>query len=165
MEEAKELFGPALTECIDPDSFEEVLTDQLTAQKLGSHLYVCGPAVYMKIVLDQARAQGWPEGRLHSEAFGAALQDAGEPFKVNLVRSGMSVDVPAGVSLLDALEGAGKIISNMCRKGICGECVIPVLRGTPLHRDLYLSDEEKAANTTMMCCVSRSLDGELELEL
>jgi ferredoxin len=84
---------------------------------------------------------------------------------VNLARSGIRLEVPAGVSLLETLENAGKSIPNMCRKGICGECSLSVLQGAPLHRDLYLTDQEKAANTTMMCCVSRSLDQELELDL
>ncbi len=163
--EAAELLGPALTECTDRGSFQKVLTDQLTTQPLGTHLYVCGPAAFMDAVLEQAREQGWREGLLHSEAFGAAELDAGEPFAVNLVRSGIRLDVPAGVSLLEALESAGKSIPNMCRKGICGECAVPVLRGRPQHRDLYLSDQEKAENTTLMCCVSRSEDPELELDL
>lgn len=166
--EARELLGPGLTaliECTDRDSFQKVLTEQLTTQSLGTHLYVCGPAAFMDAVLDQARELGWSQSRLHSEAFGAAELDEGEPFTVNLVRSGVRLDVPAGVSLLETLENAGKTIPNMCRKGICGECSLSVLRGTPQHRDLYLTDQEKAANTTMMCCVSRSEDPELELDL
>ncbi|WP_026556510.1 PDR/VanB family oxidoreductase [Arthrobacter sp. 35W] len=166
--EATELLGlglSALIECTDRDSFQTILADQLAAQPLGTHLYVCGPNAFMDSVLDQARELGWPSSRLHSEAFGAALLDEGEPFTVNLVRSGIKLEVPAGVSLLDTLENAGKVIPNMCRKGICGECSLSVLRGTPRHRDLYLSDEEKAENTTMMCCVSRSEDPELELDL
>lgn len=166
--EARELLGPGLTaliECTDRDTFQKVLSEQLTTQTLGTHLYVCGPTAFMDAVLDQARELGWSSARLHSEAFGAAELDDGEPFTVNLVRSGLQLEVPAGVSLLDTLENAGKSIPNMCRKGICGECVLPVLRGTPQHRDLYLTDEEKAENTTMMCCVSRSEDPELELDL
>ncbi|MFF2319372.1 PDR/VanB family oxidoreductase [Arthrobacter sp. NPDC058097] len=165
VQEARDLLGDGLTECSDRSSFQKVLTEQLMTQSLGTHLYVCGPAAFMDAVLDQARELGWPPARLHSEAFGAAELDDGEPFTVNLVRSGLKLDVPAGVSLLETLEKAGKTIPNMCRKGICGECVLPVLRGTPLHRDLYLTDQEKAENTTMMCCVSRSEDPELELDL
>lgn len=165
VDEARELLGPALTECGNRDSFQKVLTEQLTTQRLGTHLYVCGPTAFMDGVLDQARDLGWPGVLLHSEAFGAAELDEGEPFTVNLVRSGLKLDVPAGVSLLETLEKAGKTIPNMCRKGICGECVLPVLRGTPQHRDLYLTEQEKAENTTMMCCVSRSEDPELELDL
>jgi ferredoxin-NADP reductase len=165
VEEARELLGPALTECNNRESFQSVLTEQLKAQSLGTHLYVCGPNAFMDSVLEQARELGWPEARLHSEAFGAAELDDGEPFTVNLVRSGVKLEVPAGVSLLETLEKAGKTIPNMCRKGICGECILPVLRGTPQHRDLYLTDQEKSENTTMMCCVSRSEDPELELDL
>ena len=165
VEEARDLLGAALTECSDRNSFQKVLAEQLMTQSLGTHLYVCGPAAFMDAVLDQARELGWPPARLHSEAFGAAELDDGEPFTVNLVRSGLKLDVPSGVSLLETLEKAGKTIPNMCRKGICGECVLPVLRGTPQHRDLYLTDQDKAVNTTMMCCVSRSEDPELELDL
>lgn len=163
--EARELLGPALTECHDRYSFQKILTDRLTTQKLGTHLYVCGPNAFMDSVLEQAADHGWPQGLLHSEAFSAGELDAGEPFAVNLARSGVRLKVPAGVSLLESLEKAGKRIPNMCRRGICGECTLPVLRGTPQHRDLYLSDEEKAENATIMCCVSRSLDEELELDL
>ena len=163
--EVKELLGDDLTECNNRDSFQKVLDEKLKTQPLGTHLYVCGPTAFIDSVLDQAREHGWPPVRLHSEAFGAAELDAGEPFTVNLARSGVKLDVPAGVSLLETLEKAGKAIPNMCRKGICGECSLSVLRGTPQHRDLYLSDQEKAENTTMMCCVSRSLDAELELDL
>jgi len=163
--EVRELLGPALTECHDRGGFQKVLTETLTTQKLGTHLYVCGPAAFMDSVLGQARDLGWPEALLHSEHFGAGELDAGDPFTVHLARSGIRLDVPAGVSLLETLEKAGKNISNMCRKGICGECTVPVLRGTPQHRDLFLSDQEKAENTIMMCCVSRSLDEELELDL
>lgn len=165
VDEARELLGPALTECSNRASFQRVLTEQLTTQGLGTHLYVCGPTDFMDAVLDQARQLGWSPARLHSEAFGAAELDDGEPFTVNLVRSGVTLDVPSGVSLLETLEKAGKTIPNMCRKGICGECVLPVLRGTPQHRDLYLTEQEKSENTSMMCCVSRSEDPELELDL
>lgn len=163
--EARELLGQGLTECHNRGSFQEVLTEKLTTQKLGTHIYVCGPAAFMDSVLEQARDLGWPKGLLHSEAFGAADLDEGQPFSVNLARSGIRLEVPAGVSLLETLEKAGKSIPNMCRKGICGECSLSVVRGAPQHRDLYLSDQEKAENTTMMCCVSRSLDEELELDL
>ena len=163
--DARELLGPALTECTDRGGFQKELTERLTTQSLGTHLYVCGPAAFMDTVLGQARELGWPKGRLHSEPFGAVELDQGRPFNVKLARTGITVEVPAGVSLLETLEKAGQSIPNMCRKGVCGECSVPVRRGAPQHRDLYLSDQEKASKTTMMCCVSRSLDQELELDL
>lgn len=165
VEDAREMLGSGLTECTDRSSFQKILTKMLTTQKLGTHLYICGPIAFMDSVLEQARDLGWPDSLLHSEAFSAAMLDDGQPFAVDLVRSGIKLNVPASVSLLETLESAGLSIPNMCRKGICGECAVPVLRGIPQHRDIYLTDQEKADNTTIMCCVSRSLGHVLELDL
>lgn len=165
LEDVRALPGTGLTECTDRRDFTEVLQHALLDQALGTHLYVCGPAGFMASVLGQAEECGWPASRLHSEPFGAPVHDAGRPFTVELARSGRSLPVPAGQSLLEALEAAGTPIPNMCRKGVCGECAVPVLKGRIEHRDLYLTDEEKAANDTAMCCVSRAQDHELELDL
>lgn len=163
--EARELLGPALTEVTDRQVFHQELREKLSNQRIGTHLYVCGPAAFMDTVLGSAAENGWPKNRLHSEPFGAAELEPGKPFTAHLARSGITLEVPKGVSLLEALERTGKSVPNMCRKGVCGECSLSVLRGSPQHRDLYLTDAEKAANTTIMCCVSRSFDQELELDL
>lgn len=165
VQDARRLLGNRLTECLDRKTATAVLSAQLADQPMGTHLYVCGPAGFMEAVLASARALGWPEGRLHSEPFGVAKLDPGQPFQAELVRSGRSLSVPAGVSLLEALENSGIEVPNMCRRGVCGECVLPVLRGTPQHRDLFLTESEKAENKTMMCCVSRSTETTLELDL
>lgn len=145
--------------------FAPALVDLLSGSALGTHLYVCGPGSFMDDVLEAARRHGWPETRLHAEAFGATSLDPGAPFDVLLSQSGERLHVPPGVSLLEALEASGRTIPNMCRQGVCGECVLTATRGRPLHRDHYLSDEERASGRFIMCCVSRSLDEELELSL
>lgn len=165
LEDAREICGRGLTECTDRQDFGRALHDALVSQPLGTHLYVCGPAEFMDEVIEQAELAGWPAERLHSEPFGAAEQDPGQPFRVRLARSARVLNVPSGQSLLEALEAAGTAVPNMCRKGVCGECAIRVLRGRVDHRDLYLTDEEKAANDAAMCCVSRAQDQELELDL
>jgi ferredoxin-NADP reductase len=165
LEDMRRLCGNSLLEFTDRRIFRQTLDEDLASQPLGTHLYVCGPQAFMESVLKTAELAGWPAARLHSEPFGAAALDPGLPFRVRLTRSGESLEVPAGTSLLESLEAAGRKVPNMCRQGVCGECVLPVLRGVPEHRDLYLSDEEKSANDALMCCVSRSLDHELELDL
>ncbi len=63
--------------------------------------------------------------------------------------------------MLEALEEAGvEVPPNLCRQGVCGECRIPPLAtGSPIHRDLYLSAEEKDAGDAVMPCVSRAAEG------
>lgn len=165
LDEVRALCGDDLVESTNRDDFRMTLHDRLRSQPVGTHLYICGPQGFTDTVVQAAETAGWPPSRLHSELFGATDLGPGEPFTVSLARSNVSLSVPSGVTLLEALEQSGRSIPNMCRGGICGECAVSVLRGTPQHRDLYLSDDEKATNDTMMCCVSRSHDDELELDL
>ena len=133
----------------------------LTDQPLGTHLYVCGPAPFMDEVLDRASRAGWPRTRVHTERFGAAPA-TGEAFSVQLRATGTTVRVREGETLLDALEAAGSDVPSRCRKGVCGECVTPVLSGDVVHQDLCLADEERA--TSIAPCVSRAR-GTLALDL
>lgn len=86
-------------------------------------------------------------------------------FTVVLARTGRTVEVGEGDSILDVLLLEGVDVPNSCQQGICGTCETRVLAGTPDHRDLLLSDDEHAANKTMMICCSRSLTDTLTLDL
>lgn len=158
-------LGPRLHRTTARGAFADGLRRALADQPLGTHLYVCGPGGLTDRVLADAADAGWVAPRLHLERFVPAERDTGREFVVRLARSRRDVVVPSGTSLLDALERAGIAVPNLCRQGICGECRTPVLAGTPLHRDEYLDDAERAAGDTVMCCVSRSETDTLELDL
>lgn len=134
----------------------------LTAQPLGTHLYVCGPTGLMDRVVAAAGAAGWPRERVHLERFAPAEPDPGTPFTARL-RGGREVAVPAGTTLLDALAAAGVAVPSQCRQGVCGECRLPVRAGVPRHRDEYLADDERAC--AIMPCVSRAESPVLEIDL
>ncbi|GAA2900428.1 PDR/VanB family oxidoreductase [Pseudonocardia halophobica] len=162
-DELAALLGDRLAETTDEDEFGRLLDKALTGQPIGTHLYVCGPGPLLDRVLADAAAAGWPPERLHLERFVPAALDPGREFVARLARSGRDVRVPSGRSLLDALHEAGVAVPNMCRQGVCGECKVPVLAGTPLHRDEFLADDERGA--AVMCCVSRSKTETLEIDL
>jgi ferredoxin-NADP reductase len=149
----------------DRAAFMAEAAPELADQPFGTHLYICGPASFMADITAMATTLGWPPSRIHVERFGVDALDAGRPFDVTLTRAGQSFVVPSGVSLLDALEAHGHPVPNLCRQGVCGECRIPVSGGRILHRDLYLSDADKAAGDSMMSCVSRADGARLELSL
>jgi ferredoxin-NADP reductase len=165
LEELRALCGDRL-EADDqgPEAFMKRVRTTLRRQPLGTHLYVCGPGPLMDAVTETARAAGWPGERVHTERFSAADHDPGRPFTARLARTGLTVTVPAGTSLLDALQRSGVPVPSMCRQGVCGECRVGLLDGRPDHRDLYLSPAEREAGDSLMCCVSRGHD-ELELDL
>lgn len=165
LQELQDLCGDRLLECPGRDAFTQRLAAALAHQRMGTHLYVCGGNALIQSVITTARELGWPEERLHYEIFDAEALDPGEPFVVELRRTGREVPVPSGVSMLEALEDEGLPVPNMCRQGVCGECRLTVTSGAPLHRDSYLSAEDKKTNDTTMPCVSRAIGDRLGVDL
>jgi vanillate O-demethylase ferredoxin subunit len=133
----------------------------------ATHLYVCGPTGYMEHVLTTARALGWPEERLHREYFAGATIDhsADDAFDVVLGRSGRVIRVEAEQSVAQALANAGVTVEVSCEQGVCGTCMTKVLEGRPDHRDMYLTDAERARNDCFLPCCSRSLAPRLTVDL
>ncbi|MNJ31734.1 Phenoxybenzoate dioxygenase subunit beta [compost metagenome] len=133
----------------------------------GEHLYGCGPAP----LLDALQAAAGPRAeRLHVERFSAPATSAegnrgDEGFTLHLRRSGRSLWVPPQQSILEALEAHGVELPFSCRSGICGSCQTTLCGGQADHRDLILSDADKAEGRSLMICVSRALSESLELDL
>ncbi|HTG25241.1 MAG TPA: PDR/VanB family oxidoreductase [Reyranella sp.] len=129
-----------------------------------THLYCCGPTPMLDAFT--AAASSWPSARVHLEHFSAAQPPAVESgFVVELARSKLRVSIPPGQTILEVLRARGVAVQASCEQGICGSCETRVLAGEPDHRDLLLSDEEKAANEVMMICCSGSRSPVLVLDL
>jgi ferredoxin-NADP reductase len=132
----------------------------------GTKVYCCGPGQLIDAV--KSFCASWPPAALHRERFAPkyleACADSGA-FEVELARSGRVVCVSPDQSLLGALEDAGYCITNSCRAGICGTCLLTVLDGTPEHRDDLLDDAQREAGKMILPCVSRSKTLRLVLEL
>ncbi|MFC5458203.1 PDR/VanB family oxidoreductase [Massilia niabensis] len=148
---AQKLDLPAVLGAPDPDT----------------HLYVCGPQGFIEFVLGAAKAQGWPAAQLHVEYFSAAAVDTtgDQPFDVKLASTGRVVTVPAGKTVIKVLAEAGIEIPYSCEEGVCGTCLTRVLEGVPDHRDMYLTEEEQAANDQFTPCCSRAKTKRLVLDL
>jgi vanillate O-demethylase ferredoxin subunit len=86
-------------------------------------------------------------------------------FTVHLARSDRTLNVPAGVSLLQTLREHRIDVPTSCEQGVCGTCRTRVLDGTPLHRDAFLTPQERAEGNCMMVCVSRACGVALTLDL
>jgi vanillate O-demethylase ferredoxin subunit len=139
----------------------------LGAPNPDTHIYVCGPGGFIDHLLASASALGWPSAQVHREYFSAAPVDAGgdTPFDVRLASSGQVFTVPAGRTVVEVLAANGIDIPVSCEQGICGTCLTRVLGGVPDHRDVYLTDEERAANDQFTPCCSRSRSAMLSLDL
>lgn len=129
----------------------------------GTHVYCCGPRPLMDAVRDMTGH--WSSKAVHFEAFtDAAVKKADDKaFTVRLARSGQTVEVPADVTLLEALRAAGCDLPSSCESGTCGTCKTGLLEGEADHRDLALTEAERTR--FIMPCVSRARSAELVLDL
>ena len=127
--------------------------------------YWCGPQGLRQAV--ETAAAHWPAGHVHFEWFAAnaAAWPPNQPLEVSLARTGRTLHVPADRTVLQVLRENGVDVPCACEEGVCGTCETAVLAGEPQHRDMLLSAEERAANRTMMVCVSRANSSHLLLDL
>jgi ferredoxin-NADP reductase len=134
-------------------------------QRRDTHIYCCGPKPLMEAVTHATSS--WPQAQVHFEWFTAPANDSGPntAFKIELARSGVVLTVPSDQSILQVLRDNGCDVNSACEEGICGTCETAVVSGEPEHRDTVLSADERAANNTMMVCVSRAKGSRLVLNL
>jgi vanillate monooxygenase ferredoxin subunit len=133
----------------------------------SKHLYVCGPAGFIEAALGAARQAGWAEDNLHREYFAGVLNTDGKPaiFRLKLAKSGVVVDVRSDQTAVQALASQGIEVPTSCEQGVCGTCLTRVLDGIPDHRDLFLTNQERARNDYFLPCCSRAKSEELTVDL
>lgn len=164
--ELRVLCGDALSVHCDDDASRLDIDAALAAAPADGHVYVCGPKGMIEAVRARAVSLGWPPERIHFELFTA---DEGSPddsaFEVEIASTGEVVRVGPGESIIDALEAAGHDVLYDCLRGDCGVCQCGVLAGEPEHRDVILTEAERAAGKVMQICVSRARSPRLVLDL
>lgn len=136
--------------------------------KAGAHLYVCGPAGFIELVLGTARAHGFTDEALHREFFTVDPQEQpedGSTFKIQIASTGEILTVASDRSALDVMREHGVPVPASCELGICGTCITKILDGVPDHRDFILSEKEKDAGDQFTPCCSRSKSPVLVLDL
>jgi vanillate O-demethylase ferredoxin subunit len=131
------------------------------------HLYVCGPTGFIDYVVDNARDHGWPAANIHREYFSNQDLDTTHDgsFDIQIASSGIVLPVAAEESVSSVLVRNGIAIPISCEQGVCGTCLTGILAGEPEHRDLCLSDEERARNDQFTPCCSRAKGKLLVLDL
>jgi ferredoxin-NADP reductase len=138
------------------------VTQILHSIEVGEHVYCCGPSSLVTEVLE--RTSGRDPTTVHIERFGAGPRIAAQRgLTVELQRSARRVEVPPGETILESLRNAGVAIDSSCEAGVCTSCKVRYLGGTPIHRDLVLSAEQR--REFMLPCVSGCSSPHLVLDL
>ncbi len=129
---------------------------------LAAHtVYACGPTGFVESARQIA---GNLAARFHAEAFTppALVDDVAGTVRVELRASGRTLELPAGQSLLAALEAQGVHPAHGCRMGICNTCACGKLSGTT--QDLNTGDRDAEPNSALRICVNRACS-DLTLDL
>lgn len=138
----------------------------LAGRAQDTHFYCCGPGPMLDAYERACEALG--QTHVHLERFAATPappQELAAAYCVELKKSGKILQVSPGVSVLDAMLQAGLTPDFSCREGVCGACETKVISGEVEHRDAILTTQEKAANKSMMICVSSCRSGKLVLDI
>ena len=164
LEEMKSTLGDRLTLHHDGGDPEAVFDfwDHFEEPK-DMKVYCCGPQPLIDEI--EAISGHWPEGRVIFEDFKPVevVRADDKPFEVKLEKSGITIEVPADRSILEALRESGVPTVSSCESGTCGTCKTRLVSGKVDHRDMVLMDEEK--DSYVMICVSRAEEGDLVLDL
>lgn len=143
------------------------LPRELTQRGSHKHLYVCGPDGFMNFVIQTAQQQEWPDHNIHKEHFSAPTIDTPDDgsFSIQILKTGQLIHVAEDQTAAKALEAAGVIVPVSCEQGICGTCLVNVVKGEIDHRDMYLTEEEQAAHNQFTPCCSRAKSKLLVIDL
>lgn len=133
----------------------------------GTQVYFCGPQSLSDAIKRAWATRKLPVADLRYETFANSGRLPVTPFSVTVEETGRTVDVPAGTTLLEALVGSGHEIMYECLRGECGLCKLAVTAADAEidHRDVFLSEHEKAAGDSICACVSRLAGGHARIRV
>jgi ferredoxin-NADP reductase len=132
----------------------------------GTQIYVCGPRPMIEAAREIADAAGIPHDHIHFELFQSSTRSTDESaFEVEVASTGEVHTIPPGRTIIEVLEEAGMDLMYDCQRGDCGICQTDVLEGEPDHRDVVLTEAERASGKVMQICVSRAKTPRLKLDL
>jgi ferredoxin-NADP reductase len=133
--------------------------------------FICGPPPFMEASRSILMDLGVKPERIKQESFGGAAPrnvqpDAGaveSVAPVEFARSGKTVSVRAGQTLLEAAEEHDVTIPSSCRQGQCGTCKTRLLEGIVRMDAEEGLDRDSRAQGFVLTCVGRP-DGAVKLD-
>ncbi|PPE73313.1 hypothetical protein C3942_13660 [Solimonas fluminis] len=133
---------------------DAALLDEVAPELAAVQVFACGPRGFVEQAraLAQGRAQ-----RFHGEAFTPPeAAGGGAPVRVQLRRSGQTLEVPAGTPLLPALEAQGLRPDSGCRMGLCNTCACRLVEGVGQNLDSGETIAEPGSELRICISAARS---------
>jgi ferredoxin-NADP reductase len=155
-----------------PGHFPGVISESLITTMVPDVTHavcmICGPQPMMNAMTATLASLGVPKGQIRFEIFQAAVAASALPHgtaeaplpvgetdhalhDVTFTRSGRTVQIQGGETLLEAAERCGTEIPTLCRAGVCGTCRTRVLDGDAHCSSAILDDDDRAAGYVLPC--------------
>ncbi|AZR24310.1 ferredoxin reductase [Xanthomonas vasicola] len=115
------------------------------------HVMVCGPGGFVQAARERLQGR---VAAFQAEAFSVPPLDESEAgqVQVQLSRSGRTLTLPRGQSLLEGLEAQGLRPKHGCRMGICNTCACARQSGTTRH--LLTGERSNEPTAQVRLCIS-----------
>jgi ferredoxin-NADP reductase len=157
---------------IYPGRIDSALIRATLPDVAHSICFICGPSPMIDEMKALLASMNVPAGQIRHEVFQAAIaasaarEEASAPpieatrpasgrHSVTCARSGQTIAIGAGQTLLEAAESAGIALESLCRAGICGTCRTRVTAGDVECASDALSEDERA-DGFVLACVARA---------
>ncbi len=167
VDELQALHGDRLHLHIGDEGSRLDLAELLRVPQTGTQIYACGPTRLLDALA--AHSTHWPQDSLRVEHFTATVgpldPSREHGFEAELKDSGLTIQVRADQTLLQALRAANIDVQSDCEEGLCGSCEVAVIDGEVDHRDRVLTRAEREQNRKMMSCCSRACGQRIVLQL
>jgi ferredoxin-NADP reductase len=139
----------------------------------NSLFYLCGPFVYMRMVLLALEEAGVPATAIRKENFNTDVithilqpPDTG-PHEVTILRKGgtyrFSMQYPD--TILKAAARHNVSLPYSCENGICGSCMAHCTSGRVWHRNNEVLTDAELQKGMILTCVGYPIGGNITLEL
>jgi ferredoxin-NADP reductase len=165
-----ESFGSAASVVPEDTAGRIDIARELGQAPAGAHVFCCGPEPLLHAVQQACDGLDHIAG-VHFERFAGSTRSPDSAptglreFEVELARTGVTIHVDEGSSILDKVLEVVPDQPWACREGFCGTCETAVIAGAPEHADEVLTEAERESNSVMMICVGRSRSPKLVLDV
>ena len=154
------------------------LLARVVPELIESRVHLCGPTEMTDPLIAMVRALGVPPEMIKVESFASPSRGVGprevpevDPQKrvdapiqdrpdatLEFARSGKTVAMLGGRTILEVAEEQGISIPYDCRSGICGQCKTKLLSGTVIMEAEDALDAKDRANGVILSCQARCQD-------